>query len=201
VQEEIGRSKTKRTSDRILRKITILKNYWVAIIIVILDQITKYIVKETMILHDSIPLWDTTIQLTYLENPGMAFGIRFFEDHPFWGRWFFSIVSIVASGALIAYIHSMRHEKWPYRFSLSLILGGAVGNLIDRVMFGRVVDFMDVDIPDMLGMQRWPVFNVADSAVVLGMIIMTIFVLTHKPASNTVNETSGTDTPATGGIN
>ncbi|HNF86850.1 MAG TPA: signal peptidase II, partial [bacterium] len=70
-----------------------------------------------------------------------------------------------------------------------------------RVMFGRVVDFMDVDIPDMLGMQRWPVFNVADSAVVLGMIIMTIFVLTHKPASNTVNETSGTDTPATGGIN
>lgn len=137
-------------------------------------------VKHWMILHDSIPLIGTTVQLTYLENPGMAFGIRFFETHPFWGRWFFSIVSILASIGLIWYIYRMRHERRMYRVSLALILGGAVGNLIDRVTFGRVVDFMDVDIPDLFGMQRWPVFNVADSSVVLGMIVMSAFVMFTK---------------------
>lgn len=134
-------------------------------------------VKQWMVLHDSIPVFGTTVQLTFLENPGMAFGIRFFESHPFWGRWFFSIVSVVASIGLIWYIYKMRHERWIYRLSLALILGGAMGNLIDRVMYGRVVDFVDVDIPDVVGMQRWPVFNVADSSVVCGMIIMTAFVL------------------------
>jgi len=133
-----------------------------------------------MILHDSIPVFGDAVQLTFLENPGMAFGIRFFESHEFWGRWFFSIVSIVASVGLVWYIHRMRHEKFIYKFSLSLILGGAVGNLIDRVMYGRVVDFMDVDIPDFFGMQRWPVFNVADSAVVCGMILMSAYVLFAK---------------------
>ena len=157
-----------------------MKIYWLAFWIVILDQATKWMVKHWMILHDSIPLIGNTIQLTYLENPGMAFGIRFFEAHQFWGRWFFSIVSILASIGLIWYIYRMRHERWIYRVSLALILGGAVGNLIDRVAFGRVVDFMDVDIPDMLGMQRWPVFNVADSSVVLGMIVMSAFVMLSK---------------------
>lgn len=157
-----------------------MKIYWLAFWIVVIDQVTKWMVKHWMALHDSIALIGSTVQLTYLENPGMAFGIRFFETHPFWGRWFFSIVSILASAGLIWYIYRMRHERWIYRVSLSLILGGAMGNLIDRVAFGRVVDFMDVDIPDMLGMQRWPVFNVADSSVVLGMIIMSAFVMLSK---------------------
>ncbi|MBL7960630.1 signal peptidase II [bacterium] len=157
-----------------------MKIYWLAFWIIIFDQITKWMVKHWMILHDSIPLIGTTVQLTYLENPGMAFGIRFFETHPFWGRWFFSIVSILASIGLIWYIYRMRHERRMYRVSLALILGGAVGNLIDRVTFGRVVDFMDVDIPDLFGMQRWPVFNVADSSVVLGMIVMSAFVMFTK---------------------
>lgn len=154
-----------------------MKIYWIALCVVVFDQVTKWMVKQWMVLHDSIPVFGTTVQLTFLENPGMAFGIRFFESHPFWGRWFFSIVSVVASIGLIWYIYKMRHERWIYRLSLALILGGAMGNLIDRVMYGRVVDFVDVDIPDVVGMQRWPVFNVADSSVVCGMIIMTAFVL------------------------
>lgn len=161
-----------------------MRIYLIALIIVFADQGTKILVKETMMLHDTIPVMGSTIQLTYIENPGMAFGIRFFETHPFWGRWFFSIVSIVASVGLIWYIHLTRTEKMIYRSSLGLILGGAVGNLIDRVIFGRVVDFMDVDIPDMLGMQRWPVFNIADSAVVCGMILMTCFIVFSKSAQN-----------------
>ena len=149
-------------------------------------------VKHWMVLHDSIPVLGNTIQLTYLENPGMAFGIRFFESHPFWGRWFFSIVSVIASVGLIWYIYKMQHERLVYRVSLALILGGAMGNLVDRLLYGRVVDFVDVDIPDMLSMQRWPVFNVADSAVVCGMIIMTAFVIFGKahPAAETVTESA-----------
>ena len=160
---------------------SILRPYVIALTIVLIDQISKWMVKSWMIIHDSIPLIGSTIQLTYIENPGMAFGIRFFESHPFWGRWFFSVVSIVASIGLVWYIYQARKETILYRTSLGLILGGAVGNLIDRVLFGRVVDFMDVDIPDVFGMHRWPVFNVADSAVVVGMIIMTFFVIFHKP--------------------
>ncbi len=159
-----------------------MRIYLIALLIVLADQGSKILVKETMMLHDTIPVVGSTIQLTYIENPGMAFGIRFFETHPFWGRWFFSIVSVVASLGLIWYIHTTRGEKLMYRLSLGLILGGAIGNLIDRVIFGRVVDFMDVDIPDMLGMQRWPVFNIADSAVVCGMILMTFYVVFAKPS-------------------
>ncbi len=157
--------------------------YLISAVIVVLDQITKWMVKSWMYLYESIPLIGDSVRLTFVENPGMAFGVRFFHDHAFLGRWFFTIVSFGASIALIWYIHKMRYERGPYRAALGLILGGAVGNLIDRFLYGRVVDFMDVDIPDMLGMQRWPVFNVADSAVVCGMVIITFMILFTKPAA------------------
>ncbi len=176
-------------------KIKILNEYWIALAIVALDQWTKWYVKSTMILHDTVSLIGTTVQLTYLENPGMAFGIRFFESHPFLGRWFFSIVSLVAMVFLIWYIYKMRQEKWAFRLALALILGGCVGNLIDRAMYGRVVDFMDVDIPDIFGIQRWWVFNVADSVVVVGMIIFSWFAFFQKPtpADNNKDEDMPTD--------
>ncbi len=157
-----------------------MKVYWIAFAVVILDQATKLAVKATMAMHQVVQVLGTTVQLTYLENPGMAFGIRFFETHPFWGRWFFSAVSIIASFGLIWYIYRMRAESRVYRIALALILGGAIGNLIDRVLYGRVVDFIDMDMPDVMGLQRWYVFNIADAAVVCGMILMTGFVLFAK---------------------
>jgi signal peptidase II len=161
------------------------KLYLISLGVIFLDQVTKWIVKSTMLLHQSVSVIGETVQLTFVENPGMAFGIRLFQTHPFLGRWFFTIVSFVASGILIWYIYKMRYERMTYRISLALILGGAIGNLVDRLIYGRVVDFMDVDVPDMLGMQRWPVFNVADSAVVCGMILMTCLVLLSKSHSIT----------------
>ena len=157
-----------------------MKIAWISVGIIAFDQVTKYLVKQYMVLHESIPVIGSTIQLTYVENPGMAFGIRFFADHPFLGRWFFSIVSVAASILLIVYMFKTRGERLTYRLSLALILGGAVGNLIDRVLMGRVIDFVDIDIPNLLGMHRWPVFNVADSAVVTGMILMSAFILFGK---------------------
>ncbi len=170
-----------------------MKVYVLALLIIASDQVSKMVVKGSMTLYESIPVFGTTLQLTYIENPGMAFGIRFFEDHPFWGRWFFSIVSVIASIGLIWYIRLAKKESRLYRASLGMILGGAVGNLIDRISYGRVVDFVDVDIPDMMGMSRWPVFNVADSAVVCGMILMTCYILFVKrsdPKSEEIAVTS-----------
>lgn len=155
--------------------------YIISAVIILFDQVTKVMVKSWMYLHQSIPVIGDTIRLTFVENPGMAFGIRFFEEHPFLGRWFFTIVSVIASVLLVWYIYKMRYERRIYRISLGLILGGAIGNLIDRFLYGRVVDFLDTDFPDILGMQRWPVFNVADSAVVCGMVIVTFLVIFTKP--------------------
>ncbi len=166
--------------------------------IIALDQVTKWMVKSWMHLHQTIPVFGDAVRLTFVENPGMAFGVRFFQDHPFLGRWFFTIVSVIASFLLVWYIYKMRHERKSYRIALGLILGGAVGNLIDRFLYGRVVDFLDADIPDMLGMQRWPVFNIADSAVVCGMILITALIFFSKPREqaekNTGTRSGGTDT-------
>lgn len=167
--------------------------YFISAAILIVDQISKWMVKSWMHLHQSIPVIGDTIRLTFVENPGMAFGIRLFEEHPFMSRWFFTIVSVIASILLIWYIYKMRYERRTYRVALGLILGGAVGNLIDRFLYGRVVDFLDADVPDMLGMSRWPVFNVADSSVVCGMILITILVLFTKPRKMPDQKFTGTD--------
>lgn len=171
--------------------------YLLATGVLILDQLTKWMVKQWMNLYDQIEIIGSTVQLTYVENPGMAFGIRFFHDHPFLGRWFFTIVSVLASAVLIIYIYKMRHERPLYRYSLGLILGGAVGNLIDRFLYGRVVDFLDVDIPDFWGMERWPIFNVADSAVVCGMILMTALILFSHPKKEEVGNSKGSEAETT----
>jgi signal peptidase II len=156
--------------------------------IVILDQITKYVVKSTMHLYESINLLGDFLKFTYIENPGMAFGIQF--ENKFW----FTLLSVIAAGIVVFYLLRMTNERYIFRFSLALILGGAIGNLIDRLAFGKVVDFIDVEFFDITlpsfnfliinfsgyDMTRWPVFNIADSAVTCGMILLTWMVLTQK---------------------
>jgi signal peptidase II len=131
------------------------------------------------------------VRLTYIENPGMAFGIDM------GGKLFFSIFSIVASLAILALIYKFRSEKLILRFPLALILGGAIGNLIDRTFYGvlfdntqlfhgRVVDFLDVQFfnINLFGyhLTRWPVFNLADSAVTIGVLLLIIFHRKSAPA-------------------
>ena len=130
--------------------------------VVILDQVTKYIVQQNMTLHASIPVLSDYVRLTYIHNPGAAFGIM-----P-GNRWLFLALSLVACGVMIYYFYALpADERWGRR-ALMGILGGAVGNLIDRVRFGEVTDFVDVGI----GTYRWPVFNVADMAVTIGVAIL-----------------------------
>jgi len=139
-------------------------------IIIVLDQITKLIVKSRFFLEESMAVLGDVLRFTYIENPGMAFGIRL------GGRYFFTVFSALATVVILVYLYRLRHERLPSRLSLALILGGAIGNLIDRFAYGRVIDFIDVGI----GTLRWPVFNVADSAVSIGMVMLVALALFEK---------------------
>jgi signal peptidase II len=178
---------------------------FVSAAIVVLDQLTKLMVKGISIpwlgihftgvpLGSSRSVWGEYLRITYIENPGMAFGI----DIGY--KLFLSIVSIAASIGIIAYLWRMRTSPWLYRLSLSMILGGAIGNLIDRVFYGvifddggmfhgKVVDFIDADFINinLLGMHlnRFPVFNVADASVTCGVVLL---LLVHHRATRTTEE-------------
>lgn len=143
-----------------------LKIILVVGVAVALDQITKVMIRSSFMLHESISLIGNFLHFTYVENPGMAFGIRIGQNK------FFTFFSLFASIALVIYLYRIRNEKFLPRFALALILGGAIGNLIDRVLFGQVTDFIDFG--------WWPVFNIADMAVSIGMVLLIILVLFDK---------------------
>jgi len=170
-----------------------------SVLIVIGDQVAKLMVKGASIpalgislsgvpYGSSRPLLGNFLRLTYIENPGMAFGIDI------GGKLFFSLFSVAASIAIVAYLYHTRREPLGFRLSLAMILGGALGNLIDRVFYGvifgdaplfygKVVDFLDMNFFDInvLGLQltRWPVFNIADAAVTIGVLMLLFF---HRSA-------------------
>ena len=160
----------------------------IIILIVVIDQISKYLVKSFIRLNDSYDILGSFFKLTYIENYGMAFGIQLGN------RFLFTVLSILAVFIIIYYLIQSLKEQLLMSIALSLILGGAIGNLIDRIWNGRVVDFLDfeffnINIPrfellslDFSGYQldRWPIFNIADSAVTCGMIMITIIVFIMK---------------------
>ncbi|MBC8278455.1 MAG: signal peptidase II [FCB group bacterium] len=151
-----------------------MRNYWILVIaglVLALDQYTKWLVKTSMYLHQSIPVMgEKFFRLTYVENDGIAFGM------PFGGRLFLSIFTIGAIIFLLYYLNRMKKAPAPPRIALAMVLGGAFGNLTDRLLIGRVVDFFDFDFPDFI-MHRWPVFNIADSSVSAGMTVLIIYLL------------------------
>lgn len=147
-----------------------LQGLWVLVFTVLVvgfDQITKLAIAKRFYLGQSIEVFGDFLRFTYIRNPGMAFGIRF------GGPLFFTIFALIASAIILVYLFRMRHERFHSRLSLALILGGAIGNLIDRFAYGEVIDFIDIGINE----TRWPVFNIADSAVTVGMIILVSLVL------------------------
>ncbi len=134
-------------------------------LIVVLDQITKYLTVANIGLGQIVPVWDGMVHLTYVKNDGMAFSMLS------GGRWFFLIMTLVAFG-LIIYAVKTKWVSHPLGlWSLAAIFGGALGNLIDRVRLGYVVDMIEVEF------MRFAVFNVADCFVVCGAIALVICVL------------------------
>lgn len=143
---------------------------WVASIVIV-DQIAKVIVDRTMPLHHSIPVIDGVFNLTYVRNTGAAFGI-FSESHEAFRLPFLIVVSVVAIGFIIVMLRRLRSGETGLVTALAFILGGAIGNLIDRLVYGEVIDFLDV----YWSSYHWPAFNVADSFITIGVTI-TLFYL------------------------
>ncbi|MFQ6607946.1 MAG: signal peptidase II [Fidelibacterota bacterium] len=131
-------------------------------LVLILDQVTKQIIRANLERGESLQVIGNNVLITHIENPGIAFGINI-EG----GSSFFMMASLLATLLIIIYLWRWRKGSLSIRISLSLILGGALGNLIDRFLFGKVVDFIQVGA----GGWYWPVFNVADSCVTIGMIL------------------------------
>ena len=140
--------------------------------IITADQISKSLIKSTMTLYDVIPVIPGFFQLNYITNKGMAFGINL----PV-GISFFSGISLIITCFLVWILWCERKNNLLMRISLALILGGAIGNLIDRILFGEVVDFFDF----MIGDFHWYIFNIADSAVTVGIILMLFYSFLFKP--------------------
>ena len=151
----------------------------VSALVVLLDQVTKIVVKNNFFLGESVEVFGQTFRFTYIENAGMAFGIQIGRDGSF-----LTIFATFATAVIIFYLYRIRHERLASRLSLALILGGAIGNLIDRYAYGQVIDFIDVGV----GNTRWPVFNLADSGVTVGMVILIFLLLFEKNQAPSVVE-------------
>jgi signal peptidase II len=155
------------------------KNYGIFFITLVLvaglDQLSKWYITSTMSLHASYPVIDGFFNITYVRNPGAAFGFLA-NAAPVFRSVFLITVSAAAIVMILYYIARNRSDGILLTGTLSLITGGAAGNLIDRVLFGNVIDFLDVYI----GSYHWPAFNVADSAISIGAVLLVVEMFKKK---------------------
>ncbi|MFA6052887.1 MAG: signal peptidase II [Methylobacter sp.] len=142
-----------------------LKWLWLSLLALILDQASKLAVDGVMQLYQSIPIMPY-FNLTYVHNTGAAFS--FLSEAGGWQRWFFAGLALVISIVIAFWLARLKRHETLLAIALALVLGGAIGNLIDRLVYGYVIDFLDVYYQDW----HWPAFNIADSAITLGVILM-----------------------------
>jgi signal peptidase II len=150
-------------------------HFLIALFVVLLDRASKWIVAKDISLHDSIQLIPHVFYLTHVENRGAAFGL-FAESPSQWKIGMLILFSVIAMIIVSALLWRSGHAMTTTGVGLSLILGGAIGNLWDRLVSGRVVDFLLVYI----GSYQWPAFNAADSAIVVGAGLLVYEILFDK---------------------
>lgn len=145
---------------------------WLAVtaIIIVLDWYTKQLATELLELYRPYEVFPW-LNMTLAHNYGAAFS--FLSDAGGWQRWFFTVIASAVSLALLVWLLRLPRQEWLTGLGLALILGGAIGNLIDRVQLGYVVDFVDVYYKDW----HYPAFNVADSAITCGVILLLLDVV------------------------
>ncbi len=150
-----------------------------AALVLLADQATKWLVLQTIPLGDVIPITDF-FNLVHVRNPGAAFS--FLADAGGWQRWLFAVFAIGVS-ALLIFMMRRAPEQRLFCFAAALVIGGAIGNLIDRLVFGEVIDFLDFHWQGW----HWPAFNIADSGITLGafLIIADEFLRMRKPREAT----------------
>jgi len=146
----------------------------ISLLVILLDQVTKYAANTGLVYAEPVAVVPS-FNLTLMYNRGAAFS--FLSDAGGWQRWFFVTISVAASALLIFWLSRLKPQQWLLAVALSLVLGGAVGNLIDRLWFGYVVDFIQLYYRDFY----WPAFNVADSAITVGAALLIWDALFAKP--------------------
>jgi len=144
-----------------------MKWFWLAGVVLILDQWSKWIADSRLGPHDAIPLLPF-LALRKAYNPGAAFS--FLSSASGWQRWFFIGLALLVIGVLVVWLRRLTREQGRMALALALILGGAAGNLIDRLFYGHVIDFIDL----YYGAWHWPTFNIADSAITLGAALLLL---------------------------
>ena len=147
--------------------------FWFSGLVIVLDQVTKYIAETSLDYRVPVNMF-TGLNMTLVYNKGAAFS--FLSDAGGWQRWFFMALSISISIALVYWLHNVDKNRKYLAWGLALILGGAIGNLIDRSLYGHVIDFIDVYYSSW----HWPAFNIADSAISLGAGLLILDMFTHK---------------------
>lgn len=144
-----------------------LKWLWVSLLVIILDQFSKYIAVDSLVLFQPVPLFPG-FNFTLMHNEGAAFS--FLSSASGWQRWFFTAIAVVVSIGILVWLKRLPTEHRLTAISLTLILGGALGNVWDRITLGYVIDFIDVYYAE----YHWPAFNIADSSIFVGACLLII---------------------------
>lgn len=152
---------------------------WVifAAVIVLVDQITKVWADASLVYGQPNPVLPV-LDITLHYNPGAAFS--FLSDAGGWQRWFFTVISAAVSVYLLVWLMKLRRQQWLLSMALTLVLGGALGNLWDRVRLGHVIDFISVH----WGNAYFPTFNIADAAISVGAVLLIIDTFIHSDAGD-----------------
>tara|TARA_B100000953_G_scaffold116187_1_gene95622 strand:- start:1090 stop:1611 length:522 start_codon:yes stop_codon:yes gene_type:complete len=154
--------------------------------LILIDQWTKFLVTIHIPLYFSVRVIDNFFNITHIRNPGVAFGL-FANQESEYKVLFFIIISAIAIVAILIIFHQTPNNRRMVRTGLTLILSGAVGNLMDRIIHKEVIDFIDFYYQKF----HWPAFNVADSCITIGVALMILDLFWHHPGANAVSKSSG----------
>ncbi len=149
------------------KRLSGLQFLWLSLVLIVLDQLTKQWVIRVFDLYESIEIMPY-LNFTYVRNFGAAFS--FLSDQDGWQRWMFTLLALAVSVILLVWLRRNPVGLWRQNFAFSLILAGAIGNVIDRLIYGYVIDFIDVYVDNW----HWPAFNVADMAITVGAVLMLL---------------------------
>ncbi len=150
-----------------------LRWLWLSFLVLAFDQVSKQLVELNFAMYESMELLPF-LNITLVYNEGAAFS--FLSDQGGWQRWLFVLLALAVSLVLVGWVKRLRQDERAIAVALTLVIGGAVGNLVDRILYGHVIDFIDL----YYGQWHWPAFNVADSAISIGVALMLLVVLFGK---------------------
>ncbi|WP_439857846.1 signal peptidase II [Pseudomonas syringae] len=156
---------------------------WLSVLVLVIDQASKYYFENALSLYQQIIVIPDLFSWTLAYNTGAAFS--FLADSAGWQRWLFALIAVVVSAVLVVWLKRLGRDDTWLAVALALVLGGALGNLYDRIVLGHVIDFILVHWQN-----RWyfPAFNVADSAITAGAIMLALDMFKSKKTGETVND-------------